>query len=56
MAVGWVPSLMRDLTGGREQGGAAGRTVGEVIDFLRESDDLPDDFDPLIYLDKAGGE
>ena len=34
MAVVRVPSLMRDLTGGREQVNAPGKTVGEVITAL----------------------
>ena len=34
MATVWVPSLMRDLTGGREQVSVPGATVGEVIDAL----------------------
>ena len=34
MAVVWIPSLMRDLTGGRTQVSAPGRTVGQVIAAL----------------------
>ena len=34
MASVWIPSLMRDLTGGREQVSAPGATVGTVIDAL----------------------
>ena len=37
MAVVRVPSLMRDLTGGREQISAPGKTVGEVIAALDEA-------------------
>jgi molybdopterin synthase sulfur carrier subunit len=37
MAVVWVPSLMRDLTGGREQVSAPGKTVGEVLAALEET-------------------
>jgi molybdopterin converting factor small subunit len=36
MATVWVPSLMRDLTGGQERVHAPGRTVGQVIDALAE--------------------
>ena len=36
MAVVWIPSLMRDLTGGRTQVSAPGRTVGQVIAALDE--------------------
>ena len=31
MATVWVPSLMRDLTGGKESVSAPGKTVGQVI-------------------------
>ena len=31
MATVWVPSLMRDLTGGKESVTAPGETVGQVI-------------------------
>ena len=31
MATVWIPSLMRDLTAGRSQVLASGKTVGEVI-------------------------
>ena len=34
MATVWIPSLMRDLTGGLAQVAMPGRTVGEVIDAL----------------------
>jgi len=34
MAVVWIPSLMRDLSGGQAQLSAPGRTVGEVIEAL----------------------
>jgi molybdopterin synthase sulfur carrier subunit len=34
MATVWIPSLMRDLTAGREQVTVPGRTVGEVIEAL----------------------
>jgi molybdopterin converting factor small subunit len=34
MATVWIPSLLRPLTGGRDQLVAPGRTVGEVIDAL----------------------
>jgi molybdopterin synthase sulfur carrier subunit len=34
MAMVLIPSLMRDLTAGRERVDAPGRTVGEVIDAL----------------------
>jgi molybdopterin converting factor small subunit len=30
----WIPSLMRDLTGGKERVSVPGRTVGQVIDAL----------------------
>ncbi len=30
----WIPSLLRDLTGGRETVRVAGRTVRQVIDAL----------------------
>jgi molybdopterin synthase sulfur carrier subunit len=30
----WIPSLMRDLTGGKERTSVPGRTVGQVIDAL----------------------
>ena len=32
----WIPSLMRDLTGGRTQVSAPGRTVGQVIAALEK--------------------
>jgi molybdopterin synthase sulfur carrier subunit len=31
MATVWVPSLIRDLTGGKESVSAPGKTVGQVI-------------------------
>jgi len=34
MAVVWIPSLLRDLTGGRETVEVEGATVGAVIDHL----------------------
>ena len=34
MAIVWVPSLMRDLTGGQEWVRGPGRTVGQVIESL----------------------
>jgi molybdopterin synthase sulfur carrier subunit len=34
MAVVWIPSLMRDLTGGQAEVSVAGRTVGELIATL----------------------
>jgi len=34
MAIVWVPSLMRSLTGGLEQVEARGRTIRQVIDDL----------------------
>jgi molybdopterin converting factor small subunit len=37
MAAVWIPPLMRDLTGGREQVSAPGKTVGEVIAALDEA-------------------
>ncbi len=37
MAAVHIPSLMRDLTGGREVVEAAGRTVGEAIDGLERA-------------------
>ena len=30
----WIPSLMRDLTGGKARVSVPGRTVGQVIDAL----------------------
>jgi len=36
MATVWVPSLLRDLTAGRETLVVPGRTVGQVIDTLDE--------------------
>ncbi len=37
MAVVYIPSLMRDLTGGREKAEGPGRTVGEVIESLERA-------------------
>jgi len=37
MANVWIPSLLRDLTGGRDQVQVPGRTVREVIDRLDAS-------------------
>ena len=34
MPVVWIPSLLRDLTGGQETVTVRGATVGEVIDAL----------------------
>ena len=34
MATVWIPSLMRSLSGGRQQINVRGKTVGEVIDAL----------------------
>jgi len=34
MAVVWVPSMMRDLTGGQDRVHAPGGTVAEVLDAL----------------------
>jgi molybdopterin converting factor small subunit len=34
MATVWIPSLLRELTGGREQAQVSGRTVGDVIEHL----------------------
>jgi molybdopterin converting factor small subunit len=34
MATVWIPSLMRDLTAGRERVDAPGKTVSEVISAL----------------------
>lgn len=34
MAAVWIPALLRDLTAGRTQVSAPGRTVGEVVDAL----------------------
>jgi molybdopterin synthase sulfur carrier subunit len=36
MATVWIPSLMRNLTGGREQVTVSGATVGQVINALDE--------------------
>lgn len=37
MAIVWIPSLMRDLTRGRAQISAPGRTVGQVLDALDQA-------------------
>lgn len=37
MAVVWIPSLMRNLTGGQRQLSASGKTVREVIEALDEA-------------------
>ena len=37
MTVVWIPSMMRDLTGGKERVHVPGETVGEVIDALEAS-------------------
>ena len=37
MATVWVPSLMRDLTGGKESVSAPGETVGQVIAALDDA-------------------
>ena len=34
MATVWIPSLMRDLTGGQETLHVPGETVGQVVDAL----------------------
>ena len=34
MAIVWIPSLMRDLTGGQTRIDVSGRTVKDVIDAL----------------------
>ena len=34
MTVVWIPSMMRDLTGGKERVHVPGETIGEVIDAL----------------------
>jgi molybdopterin synthase sulfur carrier subunit len=36
MATVWIPSLLRDLTAGRETLVVPGRTVGHVVDALDE--------------------
>ena len=36
MAVVWIPSLMRDLTGGKETIEVSGTTVGEVIEAVNQ--------------------
>ncbi len=33
----WIPPLIRDLTGGREQVTVPGATVGEVVEHLDEA-------------------
>jgi molybdopterin synthase sulfur carrier subunit len=37
MAVVWVPSMMRDLTGGLDRVHAPGGTVAEVLDALEKA-------------------
>ena len=37
MAVVWIPSLMRDLTGGKERVSVPGETVGHVIAALDDA-------------------
>lgn len=37
MAVVWIPSLMRDLTGGQERVCVPGKTVGQVLAALDEA-------------------
>jgi molybdopterin synthase sulfur carrier subunit len=37
MAVVWIPSLMRDLTGGQERVRVPGKTVGQVLAALEEA-------------------
>lgn len=37
MATVWIPSLLRDLTGGKAQVDVPGRTVGQVIDALEDA-------------------
>jgi molybdopterin converting factor small subunit len=37
MAVVWIPSLMRGLTGGQEQVRVPGKTVGQVLAALDEA-------------------
>jgi molybdopterin synthase sulfur carrier subunit len=37
MAVVWIPSLLRDLTGGQGQVEVAGKTVREVIEALDDA-------------------
>ena len=34
MAIAWIPSLMRDLTGGKQRVEIEGNTVGEIIAAL----------------------
>jgi len=52
MAVVWIPSLMRDLTGGQEQVSAPGKTVGQVIAALDEA--YPGTKDRLCEGDRLG--
>ena len=37
MATVWIPSLLRDLTGGREQVSVPGVTVGQVVAALDDA-------------------
>jgi sulfur-carrier protein len=37
MAVVWVPSMMRDLTGGQDRAQAPGGTVAEVVEALEKA-------------------
>ena len=37
MAIAWIPSLMRDLTDGRDRVEIEGKTVGEIIAALDRS-------------------
>ena len=37
MAIVWIPSLIRDLTGGRQRVEVPGRTVGEIVASLRQA-------------------
>ena len=37
MATVWIPSLLRDITGGKALVNVPGRTVGQVIDALEDA-------------------
>jgi molybdopterin synthase sulfur carrier subunit len=37
MAMVWIPSMMRDLTGGQDRVRVSGETVAEAIDALEEA-------------------
>ena len=50
MASVWIPSLMRDLTGGREQVSVPGATVGDIVDALERA--LPGIKDRLCNGDR----